>query len=96
MRATELVAVPRAVAMTSVPRAGSAAETAIRWGLPRRRSPAGTVLAAGTARDTRLAIPLDRAAALVAGLVHGAPPPQLQALINSLSAGCGLHIYIPN
>jgi hypothetical protein len=34
---------------------------------------AGTVLAAGAARDTRLAFPLDRAAALVAGMVEGAP-----------------------
>jgi hypothetical protein len=24
------------------------------------------------------------------------PPPQLQALINSLAAGRGLHLYIPN
>jgi hypothetical protein len=34
---------------------------------------ASTVLAAGAARDTRLALPLDRAAALVAGMVEGAP-----------------------
>jgi hypothetical protein len=24
------------------------------------------------------------------------PPPQLQALIDSVSAGCGLHLYLPN
>ena len=42
-------------------------------GAARRRPAAGTVLAAGTARDTRLAFPLDRAAALVAGMVQGAP-----------------------
>jgi hypothetical protein len=42
-------------------------------GRPRRRAPAGAALAAGTARDPRLAFPLDRAAALVAGVVHGAP-----------------------
>jgi len=24
------------------------------------------------------------------------PPPQLQALMNSVAAGCGLHLYIPN
>ena len=24
------------------------------------------------------------------------PPPQLQALIDSVTAGCGLHLYIPN
>jgi DDE superfamily endonuclease len=40
---------------------------------PRRRRAAGTVLAAGTARGARLAFPLDRAAALVAGMVKGAP-----------------------
>jgi len=34
---------------------------------------------------------LDRAMALVAGPVHG-PPPQLQALINSVAAGSGLHL----
>src|SRR6266566_2408955 len=34
---------------------------------------AGAVLAAGAARNTRLAFPLDRAAALVAGMVQGAP-----------------------
>jgi hypothetical protein len=34
---------------------------------------AGTVLAAGAARGPRLAFPLDRAAALVAGMVEGAP-----------------------
>jgi len=34
---------------------------------------ASTVLAAGAARDTSLAFPLDRAAALVAGMVEGAP-----------------------
>jgi DDE superfamily endonuclease len=38
-----------------------------------RRRPAGTILAAGTARGARLAFPLDRAAALVASMVQGAP-----------------------
>jgi hypothetical protein len=38
-----------------------------------RRAAAGPVLAAGAARGARLAFPLDRAAALVAGVVHGAP-----------------------
>jgi hypothetical protein len=37
------------------------------------RRPAGAVLAAGAARGACLAFPLDRAAALVAGLVQGAP-----------------------
>jgi hypothetical protein len=56
----------------------------------RRRFPAGAVLAAGAARGARLAFPLDRAAALVAGMVHGAPAPAAAA------AGRGLHLYIPN
>ena len=41
-------------------------------GAARRRTAAGTVLAAGTARGTRLAFPLDRAAALVDCMVQGA------------------------
>jgi len=44
-------------------------------GAGRRRTTAGAVLAADAARDTRLAFPLDRAAALVAGMVRGAPAP---------------------
>jgi len=42
-------------------------------GAARRRPPAGAVLAAGAARGTRLAFPLDRAAALVDRMVQGAP-----------------------
>jgi hypothetical protein len=42
-------------------------------GAARRRAAIGTVLAAGAARSTRLAFPLDRVAALVASLVQGAP-----------------------
>ena len=44
-------------------------------GAARRRTAAGTVLAAGAARGPRLAFPLDRAAALVARMVQGAPAP---------------------
>ena len=62
-------------------------------GASRRRS---AVLATGITRDTRLAASLDHAAALVGSMVKGAPPPQLQALINSVAAGRGLHLYIPN
>jgi hypothetical protein len=40
-----------------------------------RRRAADAVLAAGTARGARLAYPVDRAAALVADLVQGAPAP---------------------
>jgi hypothetical protein len=40
-----------------------------------RRTAAGALLAPGAARGTRLAFPVDRAAALVAGMVQGAPAP---------------------
>jgi hypothetical protein len=40
-----------------------------------RRAAASAVLAAGAARGPRLAFPLDRAAALVAGVVESAPAP---------------------
>ena len=39
--------------------------------------------------------PLDRAAALVDLMVQGIPPPHLQALVDSVAAGCGLRLYIP-
>jgi hypothetical protein len=42
-------------------------------GAARRRPAAGTVLAAGATRGTRLAHPMDRAAALVGRMVQGAP-----------------------
>jgi hypothetical protein len=42
-------------------------------GLPRPLTATGTILAASAARDPRLAFPLDRTAALVAGMVEGAP-----------------------
>jgi hypothetical protein len=42
-------------------------------GATRRRATAGAVLAQGAARDTRLAFPLDRAAALVGRMVQSAP-----------------------
>jgi hypothetical protein len=44
-------------------------------GAARRHTTSGTILAAGAARGARLAFPLDRAAALVAGMVQGAPTP---------------------
>jgi SRSO17 transposase len=44
-------------------------------GAARRLTPGGAVLAAGAARDTRLAHSIDRAAALVAGMVGQAPAP---------------------
>jgi hypothetical protein len=42
-------------------------------GAVRRLTPAGAILAAGAARDTRLAHPVARAAALVASMVESAP-----------------------
>jgi DDE superfamily endonuclease len=42
-------------------------------GAARRRPPASAIVAAGPARGTRLAFPLDRAAALVDRMVQGAP-----------------------
>jgi hypothetical protein len=42
-------------------------------GAARRHPPASAAVAAGPARNTRLAFPLDRAATLVAGMVHSAP-----------------------
>jgi hypothetical protein len=42
-------------------------------GAARSRPPASAAVAAGTARNTRLAFPLDRAATLVAGMVRSAP-----------------------
>jgi len=44
-------------------------------GAARRRAAGGAVLAAGAARGSRLAFPVDRAAALVGRLVQGAPAP---------------------
>ena len=42
-------------------------------GAGRRRPPASAAMAAGAARNTRLAFPLDRTATLVASVVDGAP-----------------------
>ena len=49
-------------------------------GAVRRRTTAGAVMAAGAARDTRLAFPLDRAATLVASMVRCAPAPAAASL----------------
>ena len=56
---------------------------------------AGPVLAPGAARRACLAHPVDRAAALVDRMVQAPPPPQLQALIDSVTAGHGLNLYLP-
>ncbi len=44
-------------------------------GAARRRPPASAVLAPGDPGSSRMAFPLDRAATLVAGMVHSAPAP---------------------
>ena len=60
----------------------------------------GRALTRNTTGDHEFSItwaaPLDHAAALVAGMVKGPRPPQLQALISSVAAGHALHLYIPN
>ena len=61
----------------------------------RRRPAAGTVLAAGAARGPRLAFPWIALQRWWTAWSKAPPPPQLQALINSVAAGCGLHLYIP-
>ena len=55
-------------------------------GAARRRTAADAVLATGAARGTRLAFPLDRVAALVAGMVQGAPA---AAAAGPDQLGCG-------
>jgi hypothetical protein len=65
-----------------------------RWREGAARRAAGAVLAPDAARRARLAFPVDRAAALVAGLVQGAPAAPLQALMDSVAAGRGLHLCL--
>jgi hypothetical protein len=65
-------------------------------GAARRRPPASALMAAGAARDTRLAFPWIALQRWWPAWSTAPPPPQLQALINSVAAGCGLHLYIPN
>ena len=60
------------------------------------RPAAGTVLATGITRNTRLAYPRRRIAALVAGVVESAPATTAASLMNSVAAGNGLHLYSPN
>ena len=60
----------------------------------RRPAAVGTVLAPGNPGGASLAYPLGNASALVADMVQCAPAAALQAPINSVAAGCGLHLYI--
>jgi hypothetical protein len=64
-------------------------------GAARRLTTAGTVLAAGAARDTRLAHPLTALQRWWQAWPDRPPPPQLQALMDSVAAGCGLHPLHP-
>ena len=76
---------------------GSAAGTRPRErGAARRLTAAGTVLAAGATRDRRLAFPWIALQRWWQAWSDRPPPPQLQALMDSVAAGCGLHLYIPN
>jgi hypothetical protein len=43
----------------------------------------------------QLANPCDRARALAASLAKGAQPAELRRLLDSLSAGHGLYLYLP-
>jgi len=65
-------------------------------GLTPRRATASALLAPGITRDTRLAHPWIALRRWWAAWSKGPPPQQLQALLNSLAAGSGLHLYIPN
>jgi hypothetical protein len=65
-------------------------------GRARRGTAAGTLLAAGAARGTRVASPWIVLQRWWPAWSKAPPPRQLQALINSVAAGCGLHLYIPN
>jgi DDE superfamily endonuclease len=65
-------------------------------GARRGRPGAGAVLAAGTARGARLASPWIALQRWWIAWSKAPPPPPLQALISSVAAGCGLHLYIPN
>ena len=61
------------------------------------RAGVGAILPAGTTRGTRPGSP--RGSCCSAGRPawsKAPPPPPLQALISSVAAGCGLHLYIPN
>jgi hypothetical protein len=75
-----------------------AAPTAARGAQPtghRRRTSRQDFLAGGVARSTGLADPLERAVALLAIVVAGAPPAALQRLLDGLTTGRPLHLYLP-
>lgn len=65
-------------------------------GAASRRTAVGAVLAACAARGPRLASPSTALQRWWTAWSNAPPPPQLQALINSVAAGSGLHLYIPN
>ena len=67
-------------------------------GATSRPAAVGTVLAPGAARGTSLASPWIALQRWWPAWSKAPPPPppQLQALIDSVAAGCGLHLYIRN
>ena len=64
-------------------------------GAARRRTTAGAVVAAGAARGPRQAFPWIALQRWWNAWSTAPPPPPLQALISSVGAGRGLHLYIP-
>jgi hypothetical protein len=65
-------------------------------GRTRRRAARGALLATGITRDTRLASPSIALQRWWQAWPKAPPPPQLQALMNSVAAGHGQHLYTPN
>jgi hypothetical protein len=65
-------------------------------GAARRLTAAGTVPAAGAARDTRPASPWTAPQRRRQAWPNKSPPPQLQTLMDSVAAGCSLHLYLRN
>jgi hypothetical protein len=55
-----------------------------------------SLLAADATRGTRPAFPWTVLRRWWPAWSKAPSPPQLQALISSVAAGCGLHLYIPN
>jgi hypothetical protein len=69
---------------------------AVERGPARRLTAAGTVLAARPARYALGFSPWFALQRWWQAWSDRPPPPQLQALMNSVAGGCGLHLYLPN
>jgi hypothetical protein len=76
-------------------RRGTAARAQPRREEPRAAGPLSAPSWPPGAARSAPGFPLDRAAALVDRMVQGTPPPQLQALIDSVAAGCSLRPLHP-